>query len=73
MAVIYAHLSAPPPSADLPAAGCRRRDDVLARALAKAPDDRYASCREFADALRAALGSRNCTGTRSGSTRAGSG
>jgi hypothetical protein len=30
-------------------------DGVLARALAKAPEDRYASCRDFADALRAAL------------------
>ena len=37
---------------DLPAAA----DQVLARALAKAPEDRYASCRDFADALREALG-----------------
>jgi hypothetical protein len=29
---------------------------VLARSLAKAPEDRYASCRDFADALCAALG-----------------
>jgi predicted ATPase/class 3 adenylate cyclase len=57
MAVIYAHLSAPPPSLvalrpDIPAAA----DNVLARALAKAPADRYPSCREFADALREAFG-----------------
>jgi Tol biopolymer transport system component len=31
-------------------------DQVLARALAKAPRDRYASCQQFADALREALG-----------------
>ncbi len=57
MAVLYAHLSAPPPRVtsvrpDLPAAV----DQVLARALAKTPDDRYGSCGAFADALREALG-----------------
>ncbi len=57
MAVLYAHLFAPPPRLtsvrpDLPAAV----DQVLARALAKTPEDRYASCGAFADALREALG-----------------
>src|SRR5580700_6743165 len=57
MAVIYAHLSLPPPSLasrrpDLPSAA----DDVLARAMAKVPQDRYPTCREFADALRQAFG-----------------
>jgi predicted ATPase/class 3 adenylate cyclase len=57
MAVIYAHLSAPAPSlADrrpgVPAAA----DEVLARAMAKAPADRYPSCGEFAEALRRAFG-----------------
>ena len=57
MAVLYAQLSAPPPPLTsrrpgLPAAV----DDVLLRALSKAPEDRYASCGEFADALRAAFG-----------------
>ena len=57
LAVLYAHLSEPPPSLaarrpDVPAAA----DKVLARALAKAADDRYPSCRHFTDALRQAFG-----------------
>ena len=57
MAVLLAHLSAPPPSLvsrrpDLPGAV----DEVLARAMAKAPDRRYESCRDFAEALRETLG-----------------
>ena len=57
MAVLYAHLSLPPPPVtsvrpDLPACA----NQVLARALAKAPQDRYSSCGAFADALRDALG-----------------
>ena len=56
-AVIWAHMSEPPPalSSRGPAfpAGA---DGVLARALAKSPGDRFASCRDFADALRAAFG-----------------
>ena len=57
MAVLYAHLSEPPPRLtsrrqDLPAAV----DDVLLRALAKAPKDRYLTCGEFADELRVAFG-----------------
>jgi serine/threonine protein kinase len=58
-AVLYAQMSEPPPALtsrrpDLPPAV----DAVLARALAKAPDSRYPGCREFADALRVALGFR---------------
>jgi len=56
MAVLLAHLSEPPPALscrrpDLP----RAADAVLERALAKSPQDRYDSCREFTDALREAL------------------
>jgi serine/threonine protein kinase len=57
MAVLYAHLSVPPPRLtavrpELPGAV----NGVLARALSKEPDDRYDSCGDFADALREALG-----------------
>jgi Protein kinase domain len=57
MALMHAQMSDPPPKLtsrrpDLPPAA----DEVLARALAKVPQDRYPSCRDFADALRAALG-----------------
>lgn len=57
MAVISAQLSAPPPSLsarrpDIPAAA----DQVIARALAKSPADRYGRCLDFAEALLAACG-----------------
>ena len=58
ISVLYAHLSEPPPQIRL------RRSElpdgieaVLAKALSKAPADRYATCGEFASALHAALGS----------------
>jgi Protein kinase domain/Bacterial Ig-like domain (group 2) len=59
MAGMYAHVSLdpPPPSSlrpDLPAAV----DEVFARVLAKSPDNRYATCQEFAAALAEALGVR---------------
>jgi len=55
LAVMWAQVSAPPPSAselrrELPAAV----DPVIAKALAKAPEHRHASCLEFAAALGAA-------------------
>ena len=57
MAVLWAHLSEPPPSLamrrpDLPGGV----DRIMARALAKEPHHRYESCLEFIDELRAALG-----------------
>ena len=57
LAMLFAHLSAPPRAVtairpELPA----EVDQVLATVLAKEPGDRYASCGEFADALRDALG-----------------
>jgi len=56
MAVLYAHLSVPPPRLtavrpELPGAV----NQVLARALSKEPEDRYDSCGDFADALRETL------------------
>jgi len=57
MAVLWAQLSAPVPSLralrpDLPPAV----DPVIAKALAKAPGDRYQTCNQFATALREACG-----------------
>jgi serine/threonine protein kinase len=54
--LMYAQLNEPPPvpsaiRADLPAAV----DDVVAKAMAKSPGDRYESCSEFMLALQAAL------------------
>jgi serine/threonine protein kinase len=55
LAVLNAHLHAPPPkltkaAPELPAA----LEPVVAKALSKSPLDRYASCGEFLGALRAA-------------------
>lgn len=57
LTAMYAQLYAPPPRAttrrpDLPAAV----DVVLATALAKNPADRYTTCGQFAEELRASLG-----------------
>jgi serine/threonine protein kinase len=59
MALLWAHQHDPPPPLteqrpDLPASV----DDVLAKALAKSPDDRYDSCLEFVAALRVACAGR---------------
>jgi tRNA A-37 threonylcarbamoyl transferase component Bud32 len=55
LAVMWAQVSAPPPSAkqlrpELPP----EVDEALAKALAKSPDDRFATCLEFAAALGSA-------------------
>ncbi|MFE3542842.1 serine/threonine-protein kinase [Nocardia sp. NPDC059177] len=55
-AVMGGHLSADPPSPhsirpDLPAT----LDEVIAKVLAKRPEDRYVSCTEFVDAARRSL------------------
>jgi Protein kinase domain len=57
LALMHAQLLDPPPKLtsrrpDLPASA----DAVLDRALAKAPPQRYDSCREFAEALRGVFG-----------------
>ena len=64
LAVMWAQVSEPPPSArqlrpELPAAV----DGVLARAMAKRPDSRQATCMEFASQLSAALRDRPAAGT----------
>jgi serine/threonine protein kinase/chitodextrinase len=56
-AVLWAHMSEPPPPVtmlrpDLP----RDIDQVTARAMAKTPEERYPTCTEFAEAFRTALG-----------------
>jgi len=56
-AVIWAHMSEQPPQVTSRQPGLPPAADVvLAQALAKTPADRYPSCREFAEALRCALG-----------------
>ena len=54
--MLYAHLNEPPPPVPARSGLPPAVDEVLATALAKSPGDRYASCGDFADALREALG-----------------
>jgi serine/threonine-protein kinase len=57
LVTIHAHLSDPPPRVTSRRAGLpAEADEVFLRVLAKAPEDRYGSCREFSNALRTALG-----------------
>ena len=57
VSVMYAHLSDPPPvpSSMRPELGTGI-DAVLAKAMAKSPNDRFASCKEFVVAAREELG-----------------
>jgi len=55
-AVIWAHVEEPPtPPSAIRAELPRGIDEVTMRALAKDPNDRYSTCREFVAAARAAL------------------
>ena len=63
VAVISQHLTAAPPSLRDRRPDLARLDDILATALAKNPDDRFHSCRAFADALSYSAGA--WTGDRS--------
>ncbi|MGW7369394.1 serine/threonine-protein kinase [Streptomyces sp. NPDC054841] len=55
MALLWAHQYDQPPALTEKRPGISPAlDDVLAKALAKVPDDRYSSCLEFVAALRAA-------------------
>src|SRR5256885_6190352 len=62
VAVLNAHLHAPPPKLppELPGA----LGDVIAKGLAKSPLDRYASCGELVAAARAAAAERRVYGRR---------
>jgi ABC-type branched-subunit amino acid transport system substrate-binding protein len=52
LATVYAHLSDPVPSASAQRSELPRAvDDVIARGLARRPEDRYATCRELIDAF----------------------
>jgi serine/threonine-protein kinase len=67
--VISKHLSASPPRLEDVNSELAPLDPVLSRGLAKAPDDRYTTCLDFAAALRASMGHhRAITETRSASS-----
>ncbi|MCB0932569.1 MAG: serine/threonine protein kinase [Mycobacterium sp.] len=53
--VISQHLNSPPPSLTETRPDLAWLDPVIAKALAKRPEDRFRSCTEFADAMRQAL------------------
>jgi serine/threonine protein kinase len=64
VAVIYAHLSEVPPPVSSKRPGMSPAvDAVVARAMARDKEDRFSSCEEMVDALRAALEGRPVGGT----------
>ena len=65
-AVMQAHLEESPPLASEAMPGLPPSlDTVIGKAMAKAPDERYESCRELVDAARAASGARPTSGAPS--------
>ena len=65
VAVMFAHITEPPPKVtdvrpELP----EEFDAVIARAMAKEPAERFATCRDMIEAARAALGGRMASGAR---------
>jgi YVTN family beta-propeller protein len=57
VAVIYAHLEEPPPKASERSPALRPElDEVLARGMAKAPEERWETCGALVEAARSAIG-----------------
>ncbi|WP_330249770.1 serine/threonine protein kinase [Nocardia sp. NBC_00565] len=56
LAVMHAHLSEPPPKPSAIDPALEAFDEVIARAMAKNPDDRFQTCRALAEAATSALG-----------------
>ena len=77
VAVMYAHLLEPPPMPSERVEGLPKElDAVVAKAMSKAPDERYATCRELAAAARSVTGVATrmapaATGTAPAATRHG--
>jgi streptogramin lyase/predicted Ser/Thr protein kinase len=64
-AVMYAHLHDPPPSASTLRRGLPRNvDQVIEKAMAKRPDDRYATAGELSSALRDAVAGKQVSEAR---------
>jgi tRNA A-37 threonylcarbamoyl transferase component Bud32/streptogramin lyase len=64
-AVMYAHLHDPPPSAATLRPGLSRNvDQVIEKAMAKRPDDRYATAGELSSALRDAVAGKQASEPR---------
>jgi YVTN family beta-propeller protein len=56
MAVLWAHVQEPPPTLSAERPELRALDPVLAKAMAKLPDDRFSSAGELSDAFGAEIG-----------------